>query len=397
VVAVTRQKPQGLEEGELVAYLDEVRALVLEEIERILPSGSRYDDVLYDHMRTYALRPSKCLRPALAVASCRALGGNLAGVLPTAAVLELYHNAFLIHDDVEDGSLSRRGDPTLHLEQGIPIAINVGDAMLSICLTPLLQNMRVIGMAKALRILQAVSKMTEESAEGQALELAWVREGAWDLSDRAYVRLVHKKTSWYTFLTPLVVGGIVAGAGPEATWRLKRFGTLLGPAFQIQDDVLNLVGTPDEMGKEVAGDLYEGKHTLILAHMMRSASPQERSRADALLRLARETPEEGREMRLVADEVGALVRAAQLDAATGKLLLERLRARTRAHERGAGEVEELMALIEHHGSIDYARRVADRWATEADRALGRFAATLPPSVHLDFLRGLVRYVVDRTR
>jgi geranylgeranyl diphosphate synthase type II len=339
VVAVTRQKPQGLEEGELVAYLDEVRALVLEEIERILPSGSRYDDVLYDHMRTYALRPSKCLRPALAVASCRALGGNLAGVLPTAAVLELYHNAFLIHDDVEDGSLSRRGDPTLHLEQGIPIAINVGDAMLSICLTPLLQNMRVIGMAKALRILQAVSKMTEESAEGQALELAWVREGAWDLSDRAYVRLVHKKTSWYTFLTPLVVGGIVAGAGPEATWRLKRFGTLLGPAFQIQDDVLNLVGTPDEMGKEVAGDLYEGKHTLILAHMMRSASPQERSRADALLRLARETPEEGREMRLVADEVGALVRAAQLDAATGKLLLERLRARTRAHERGAGEVE----------------------------------------------------------
>ena len=88
----------------------------------------------------YPLREAKGLRPALCIATCRALGGSLEAVLPSAAVLELYHNAFLIHDDVEDGSERRRGMPTLHRDHGAPIAINVGDAMLGLALSPLLDN-----------------------------------------------------------------------------------------------------------------------------------------------------------------------------------------------------------------------------------------------------------------
>src|SRR5947209_425304 len=104
----------------LSRYLDECRGLVMDEIHTIIPRN-RYRAILYDLMLEYPLRPGKAFRPSLCVATCRALGGRLQDVLRTAAVLELYHNAFLLHDDVEDGSLMRRGYPTLHRDYGMPI------------------------------------------------------------------------------------------------------------------------------------------------------------------------------------------------------------------------------------------------------------------------------------
>ena len=86
--------------------------------------------MLFNLMLDYPLRDAKALRPALCIATCRALGGQLEEVLPSAAVLEFFHNAFLIHDDIEDQSELRRGAPTLHYAHGVPIAVNVGDAML---------------------------------------------------------------------------------------------------------------------------------------------------------------------------------------------------------------------------------------------------------------------------
>src|SRR5262249_62365742 len=93
----------------LTSYLNDCRALVTDEIRRIIPGDSRYQSILYDLMLDYPLREGKALRPALCISTCRALGGHLESVLCSAAVLELYHNAFLIHDDVEDQSLMRRG------------------------------------------------------------------------------------------------------------------------------------------------------------------------------------------------------------------------------------------------------------------------------------------------
>ena len=119
---------------------------------RARPSG------LFDLILDYPLRGGKALRPTLSIATCRALGGRLEAVLPTAATLELYHNAFLIHDDIEDESLLRRGRPTLHVDHGIPIAINVGDAMLALSLQPLLDNVERVGLGPALRILRAVAR-----------------------------------------------------------------------------------------------------------------------------------------------------------------------------------------------------------------------------------------------
>ena len=108
---------------------------------------------LFDLILDYPLRGGKALRPTLSIATCLGLGGHLEAVLPTAATLELYHNAFLVHDDIEDESLLRRGRPALHVDHGIPIAINVGDAMMSLSLQPLLDNVERVGLGPALRIL----------------------------------------------------------------------------------------------------------------------------------------------------------------------------------------------------------------------------------------------------
>ena len=192
-------------------YLEETKALVVDEIRRLVPADDPNTGGLYELMLDYPLRGGKGLRPALCIATCRALGGSLAGVLPTAAVLELYHNAFLVHDDVEDGSEKRRQQDTLHRLHGVPIAVNVGDGMLALALRPLLDNMETLGMGRALRLLLEVSQMSQQSAEGQMLELDWVRRVKWRLGDREYVRMVHKKSAWYSFVTPVAAGAIAAG------------------------------------------------------------------------------------------------------------------------------------------------------------------------------------------
>lgn len=350
-----------LQPDQMDEYLGECRALALAELGRVVPAGGRYGPMLYDLMLDYPRRASKGLRPALCIAACRALGGAIEPVLQSAAVLELYHNAFLIHDDVEDGSELRRDGPTLHRTHGVPVAVNVGDAMLALALEPLLDNMASVGLGKAIRILRLVARMARESAEGQALELDWMRRQRWDLADADYVRMVYKKTSWYTFVAPVLIGAVVAGAAPDRLHVLRRFAALLGIAFQIQDDVLNLVGEEAAYGKEIAGDLWEGKRTLLVAETLRAAGPAERARIQAILVKRRPAPGE--------EEPGAKTEA---------------------------EIRWLAERVRRGPAVGHARAVAARYAGEARRQLAR-AAWLAPSVHRDFLEGLVDFVVERSR
>ena len=338
----------------LDAYLEDCRNLVLEEIERTVPKDPRYRTILYDLMLDYPRRRAKALRPALLIATARALGGTLEGVLRTAAVLELYHNAFLIHDDVEDGSLLRRGRGTMHVEHGVPIAVNVGDAILALALQPLLDNMEILGLGKAIRVMQIVARMARESAEGQALELDWIRRSWFDLRDADYVRMVYKKTCWYTFIAPIVLGATIAGAGASGVAELRRFAGLVGIAFQIQDDMLNLVPDEGGYGKEFAGDLYEGKHTLMILHVIRSAAPSERAVLESFLRKERA-------------------------------------------DRTADEVAWILGRMEHHGSLAHARAIAGAMVDRAGRALSTTASWMPASAHRAFLEGITNYVVDRAR
>jgi geranylgeranyl diphosphate synthase type II len=372
-------------------YLAECRGLVLEEIRAFVPKASPYAPGLYDLMLDYPLREAKALRPALCIASCRALGGPLEGVLKSAAVLEFYHNAFLIHDDVEDNSEKRRDLPTLHRAHGIPVAINVGDAMLALALEPLLDNMRLLGLGKALRVLRAVAQMARESAEGQAMELGWIQRNDFGVRDRDYLRMVHKKTTHYTFMAPVVLGAIVAGAPDLVVNRLRRFATALGSAFQIQDDVLNLLASESVYGKEVLGDLWEGKHTLILMHALRSASPAHRQRAQGALRKARPS---GKATTAVEDTLNELLAKRELSASGAQALRRNLQ-RERVAEKTPADVRFLHELVLRHRSIEYARSVARRRARRARTILASIEHGIQPSQHLAFLTGLTDFVVGR--
>ena len=394
--------------AELESYLAECRQLTLREIEEIIPKQGRDRTRLYDLILEYPLRSAKALRPGLCVATCRALGGHLESVLLSAAVLELYHNAFLIHDDVEDGSESRRDGLTLHRQQGVPIAVNVGDAMLALTLEPLLDNMRTLGLGKALRILQVVARMARESAEGQAIELEWVRDGNWQLSDADYVRMVYKKTSWYTFITPAIVGCIIADAGERRTVALRKFASLLGIAFQMQDDILNLTAERERYGKEIDGDLWEGKHTVLLLHMMRTVEEAKRGVIEKIL--AKRRPP-SLATAVASDGDGAVTAGAAFSRVLddlkkrGDLSPQGWRAIRAALQtsvvhseddvKTAEDVQYLIDCIDECGSVAYATAVAQRWASKARDVFGEVKDWLEPSVHRDFLEGLVDFVVRR--
>ena len=378
--------------GVLDAYLEATREQVLAEIDAIVPADGRWTGGLYALMRDYPLRGGKALRPALCMAACRAAGGSLSLSLRPAAVLELYHNAFLIHDDVEDGSELRRDEPTLHAAHGSPIAINVGDGLLALCSEVLLDGVGELGLGRTLRIYRLIARMARETAEGQMIELDWVRRGEVHVDDRAYCRMVYKKTAWYSFVAPLLVGA-EAASRRDLVPALHRFGTLLGIAFQIRDDLLNLTGAATGAGgygKEWAGDLWEGKHTLMLTIALRRATDGDRTRALAILRKSRHGTADAPEL---ARRLSSAVRGDVVDVTAVTALAAELEAGRRSEE----DVAFLAELIERHDGVPYADAVARRYAARARSVLARCFEARDASTHRAFLEALVDYVIERDR
>jgi geranylgeranyl diphosphate synthase type II len=341
--------------------LGDARAEVRRELERLFRRQRRTGyGPLYDLLADYPFREGKGLRPAICFAACRAAGGRTEQALVSATALELFHNAFLLHDDVEDGSQFRRGRITLFEAHGVPIAVNVGDATNVLAMGVLLRNTDTLGIRKALLVLREVERMARESVEGQAIELGWIREGRFELDDRDYVRMAYKKTCWYTVIAPLRIG-VICGAppGPRAPLEdellpLLELGHLAGIAFQISDDLLNLEADEVHYGKESGGDLWEGKRTVMLLHFMRTARPREHARALRILT----TPRRQKKERDVA------------------WLLQAMRAA---------------------GSLEHGRRMALEFS---ERALELDAAGFPWLLDNDdrrFLREMLHYVIDRSK
>jgi geranylgeranyl diphosphate synthase type II len=292
------------------------------------------------------------LRPSLCIAAARAFGARLDEALHTAVALELLHNAFLVHDDVEDESEERRGAPTLHALHGAPVAINVGDALLLLGLRALLDNRALLGDRLSLRVLEEAERMARETVEGQALELGWRRDNALHLDVSDYLEMILKKTCWYTVIFPLRVGALIGTRDRFELDRFVRFGFFLGAAFQIQDDCLNLVGDPARYGKELDGDLREAKRTLILIRLLERASDAERERIGLLLARGRDG-------------------------------------------RGPDEIRWLRERIAVHGCVAHAREVAHGLAGAASHEAEKLFASLPPGRDRDFIEALPEWVLLR--
>jgi geranylgeranyl diphosphate synthase type II len=325
------------------------------EIERLYGPGEGGPNPLRELILDYPLRGGKALRPALSIATCLGLGG--------------------------------------HLEAIVPIAVNVGDAMLSLSLQPLLDNVERVGLGPALRILRAVAHMTRQTVDGQARELDWVRSNAWRLDDADYLEMVELKTSWYSFITPLQAGAIAAGAPLERMGPLESLGRHLGAAFQITDDLLNLRADPEEYGKEIGGDLWEGKRTLMLLHALRCAEPTERDRAVQILGKRRPSPDG--ELGL-SDLLDRLTSLGQLSQSGRAEIAARLQGHHPSESKSLKDIRWLYELMINVGSLKHAREVAARHAREAAIVLAGLD-WLPPSQHRDALASLVDYVHGRTR
>lgn len=251
--------------------LDHYAALVRAEVGRALASDP--GATLAPVVAAYPARSGKGLRPALLLATCEAFGGDVRDALPTAVALELMHNAFLVHDDVEDGTGRRRGAPTLHAEHGVAMAVHAGDALAVRAVLPLLDQPR-LSAHLVQRVTREFLDTASRTLEGQARELAWRADPSAPVTTDDYLRLVLDKSCWYTTIFPLRAGALVGARGSVPLDRLTRFGFLLGAAFQIRDDLLDLVGDADAHGKDPCSDLREAKRTLPLIHLIGHCPPE---------------------------------------------------------------------------------------------------------------------------
>lgn len=333
------------------AVLEEYGTAARKVVSRYLPQGEprKY---LYDPLVDYPRRGGRSMRPSLCIAAARAFGGRFEDVVPTAAAIEMLHNALLIHDDIQDESLMRRGKPALHVLHGVPLAINAGDALTLLSLRPLMENRHILGPQLTIQLIEETERMALESAEGQALELGWRRDNVLDLTEADYLEMVMKKTCWLATIHPLRAGALIGTRGRADLAPLVRFGFLLGAAFQVQDDILNLVGDAGAYGKELDGDIHEGKRTIMLLHVLSHADPDERARIESIF---------------------ASPRAA----------------------RTAEDVRWIRARMDAFGSIDHGREVANGLAGAARYEFESIFGDLPPSRDRDFIGELVTWVIER--
>lgn len=236
------------------------------------PDMKRY---LYGMLEEYTANAGKRHRPLICQLACEAVGGDPEKAKPAAAAIEHFHTAALIHDDIADASETRRGEPCMHITEGYGLAINAGDLALSL-VTGTVVNDPGLGDAMKLRVLGELVDMTTRTIEGQALDIGWARDGRFDLTVDDYLLMATHKTAYYSGAVPLAVGAII-GEGTEAQIEaLRRFGTATGLAFQIQDDILNLVGTRESTKKDFRSDITEGKRTLVAVRTLEVSDRRER-------------------------------------------------------------------------------------------------------------------------
>ena len=230
---------------------------------------------LYEPLGEYTKNAGKRHRPLICLLACEAVGGDPKRAWPSAAGIEHFHTAALIHDDIMDSSLTRRGEPCLHIREGEGLAINAGDLALSL-VTGTVVDDHALDAECRLRVLKELVDMTTRTIEGQALDIGWARDDRFDLTVADYLVMANHKTAFYSGAVPLAVGAIIGGGTEAQIEALRAFGLAAGLAFQIQDDVLNLVGTREATKKDFRSDVTEGKRTLAAVHALQHSASRER-------------------------------------------------------------------------------------------------------------------------
>lgn len=307
------------------------------------PDMDRY---LYGPLSEFSENGGKRHRPIICMLACVAVGGTEKQALSAAAAIEHFHTAALIHDDIADESQLRRGKPCLHLQIGEGLAINAGDLALSLVTGTVLKDDTLDDKTK-IRVVSELTEMTTRTVEGQALDLGWARDERFDITVEDYMAMATHKTAYYSGGVPLAVGAIIGGGTEEQIEALRGYGMSTGLAFQLQDDLLNLVGNEEAKGKDFRSDITEGKRTMIAVHALAHSSPADHDELLQILSTKETNP-------------ARLARAVQ--------------------------------IMQDAGSIDYTRAYAKKLAHEHDDALKR---ALPAGMPRKLLLSMGDFFVSR--
>jgi len=322
--------------------LEKTSQMVNEFIEKVLPPNCEAQ--LYQAARYQVFSGGKRLRPYLTIKSCEAAGGTANDALPLATATEILHNFTLIHDDVMDGDLLRRGKETVHVRFGEPMAILSGDLLFA-KVYQLVIDHAPPKMTNE-EVLEALGVLTDAAiqlCEGQALDVMFPQVVG--VTEEDYFSMVGGKTA-ALFRACAQLGAMAAGAPREVVDSLGEFAWNSGLAFQIVDDVLGVTADESTLGKPRGSDIRERKKTLLLIHALRTAQGSD---------------------------------------------LETLKRLFDMESPSQEDVESIIDVMDRLGSIQYAKDKARHYLETALTKLG----DLEPSPAKDQLAELVRYFVER--
>ncbi len=347
-----------------IKILESYKKLVWPEIKRYLkdppyptafqiPKNYQKDILSYwKIVNEYPKRQGKYLRPTLLLLTAGAMGQKPKLALKTAAAMQLSEDWLLIHDDFQDHSLIRRGKPTLHKMFGSELAVNAGDTLHAIMWKVLIDNQNVLGKKKALDLANEFYKILKRTADGQAIEIMWSKGRKTAFRNNDWFFIADGKTAYYSIAGPMRLGAMIANANERQLRPLTEFGLHLGRCFQLVDDLLDLTSAYKGIGHQIGSDVYEGKRTIILSHLIRKANQIDKKR---ILSILKKTIEKKTEK----------------------------------------EVKWIIEKMHYYGSIDYTKMLAQEFKEKAQKIFEKdlkFLTKQPARKHLE---QIIEFILER--
>ena len=263
----------------------DIREVISQKCAAVEPVMKGYAVVEDSEIRDMILHPinagGKRIRPALTLLACEAVGGDAQKALPAAASVELLHTFTLVHDDIMDHDMERRGKPTVHSLWGEEMGILIGDALYSSAFLALsdLKN-KGVPAVDVLSCIDALIKANTEVHMGQIKDMLFEKKEV--VSQDMYLDMIRKKTG-ALIEASVKIGAIVGGANTKQLEAFERYGSNCGLAFQVKDDILDLIADSKEFGKPVGSDIRSGKKTLMVLHAFENGSDEEVKRLKSVL------------------------------------------------------------------------------------------------------------------
>ncbi len=262
IQAASTEAAQATAEKEFNAYIARVNAAIEQALDKSVPM--MYPERLHESMRYSLLAGGKRIRPALCLAACELVGGEMATAMPTACALEMIHTMSLIHDDLPsmDNDDFRRGKPTNHKVYGEEMAILAGDALLSHAFEYIGRETKGVSADKVVRVIVDVAKCvgSEGLVGGQVVDIDSEGAGPENVTIET-LQYIHAHKTGALLEVSVTAGAILGGASEEQIGKLERYAQSIGLAFQVVDDILDCTQSSEQLGKTAGKDEAVGKAT----------------------------------------------------------------------------------------------------------------------------------------